>query len=122
MTKIVTKVSNGFKPATNSVNRINTTSVQSRPLSSQSSLKNKTNEIATNRNLSAKTSSNKSDQSSNDDTRNKCLSNLKGIDKRILDLILDNIYSPNTKIKFNDISGLDVAKRALREIGNYRSL
>ena len=45
------------------------------------------------------------------------LSNLKGIDKRIIELILDNIYTPNTKITFDDISGLDAAKQALREIG-----
>lgn len=58
--------------------------------------------------------STKSDPNKNDLHKN--LSNLKGVDKRILDLILDNIYQPNTKITFDDISGLHIAKQCLKEI------
>lgn len=62
------------------------------------------------------------DQASNSSTNKNIsdLSNLKGIDKKILDLILDNIYTPNTKIGFDDISGLVAAKQALREIGKWQ--
>lgn len=61
-----------------------------------------------------------SSESNNTKTMND-LSSLKGVDKRILELILDNIYKPNTKITFDDISGLVAAKQALREIGKLVS-
>jgi len=44
------------------------------------------------------------------------LSNLKGIDKKILDIILENVSKPNSKVKFDSISGLNTAKQALQEI------
>jgi spastin len=43
-------------------------------------------------------------------------SKLKGIDKKFLNMILDEIYEPNTKIAFDHIAGQTVAKQALKEI------
>lgn len=81
---------------------------RNRPLSSQiRTTTNRTGPVISN-SITAK----KSDQNS----LHKNLSNLKGIDKRILDLILDNIYQPDTKVTFDDISGLHMAKQALKEI------
>ena len=116
------KLSTSFRSSNNNANRINS-GINSAPANTRSNrplnaLKIKTNDTATTRSLSAKNDLNSKDLLSNDSNRSlSSLSNLKGIDKRILDLILDNVYSPDTKITFNDISGLHIAKQALREIG-----
>lgn len=41
---------------------------------------------------------------------------LKGIDKKFLNMILDEIYESDSKITFDNIAGQSVAKQALREI------
>lgn len=43
-------------------------------------------------------------------------SKLKGIDKKFLNMILDEIYEPNSKVSFDQIAGQSVAKQELREI------
>jgi spastin len=46
----------------------------------------------------------------------KLSDNFKGVDKKLAQNILDEIYDPNADVNFDTIAGQEVAKQALREM------